>query len=168
MIALATASPAPPPSPAPQPAAVAAPKANDPAIAPRRTAQLANVRLDIKITERRGSGEPVPKLVSMTVADMEQGKIRSVAEPPPGGNFPSVPLHVDARPVIDGNRVHLRISLDYTAERPVDASAKASTLNVKEDLSVIMENGRAMTIADAVDPMGDRRVQVEVTATILR
>ena len=47
-------------------------------------------------------------------------------------------------------------------------SARPPTLNVKEDLSVIMENGRAMTIADAVDPMGDRRVQVEVTATILR
>jgi hypothetical protein len=129
--------------------------------------QLANVRLDVKITERRGSGEPVTKLVSMTVADTEQGKIRSLAEPPPGGNSTSVPLHVDGRPVIEGNRVRLHISLDYTADRPVDASAK-STLNVKEDLSVILENGRALTIADAVDPMGDRRVQVEVTATILR
>ena len=91
------------------------------------------------------------------------------SRPGEGAHFPvAVPLHVDARPTIDGTRVRLRISLDYTSDRPVDASAKASTLNVKEDLSVIMENGRAMTIADAVDPMGDRRVQVEVTATILR
>jgi hypothetical protein len=130
------------------------------------------VRLDIKLTERRGAAEPLTKLVSMTVADREQGKIRSMAEIPAGpdaGNFPiAVPLHVDARPTIDGTRVHLRISLDYTAERPADARARPPMLNVKEDLSVIMENGRAMTIADAVDPMGDRRVQVEVTATILR
>jgi hypothetical protein len=77
-------------------------------------------------------------------------------------------LHVDARPVIEGNRVRLRISLDYQAERPADAGARAPTLNVKQDLSVIMENGRPMTIADAADPLSDRRVQVEVTATILR
>jgi hypothetical protein len=125
------------------------------------------VRVDIKVTERREKAEPLTKFVSMTVADREQGKIRSVADPPPGANFPSVPLHVDARPTIDGGRVRLRISLDYTADRPPDLGARP-TLNVKEDFSVVMENGRPLTIADAVDPVGDRRVQVEVTATILR
>jgi hypothetical protein len=172
LIALATAAPAPPPSPSPRPAADAPVKANAPAGAPSREGQLANVRLDIKVTERKGSAEPVTKLVSMTVADRDQGKIRSVADVPPGpgGNAfgTSVPLHVDARPVIEGNRVRLRISLDYTADRPAEPSARTPALNVKEDLSVIMENGRAMTIADAADPLSDRRVQVEVTATILR
>jgi hypothetical protein len=172
LIALATAAPAPPssPSPSPRPGAEAPAKADAPAVAPR--GQLANVRLDIKVTERKGGAEPVTKVISMTVADRDQGKIRSVAEVPPGpgGNAfgTSVPLHVDARPVIEGNRVRLRISLDYTADRPVETSARPPNLNVKEDLSVILENGRSMTIADAVDPMGDRRVQVEVTATILR
>jgi hypothetical protein len=155
LIALATASPAPPPSPSPQPSRF----------------PLANVRLDIKVTERKGNAEPITKLVSMTVADRDQGKIRSVADVPPAGgaNFSiSVPLHVDARPVIEGNRVRLHLSLEYTADRPADASARPPTLNVKEDLSVILESGRPMTIADAADPLGDRRVQVEVTATILR
>jgi hypothetical protein len=154
LIALAAASPAPPPSPSPPPS----------------RSLLANVRLDIKITERKGSAEPTTKLVSMTVADRDQGKIRSVADVPAGGanSSISVALHVDARPAIEGNRVRLHLSLDYTADRPADASARPPTLNVKEDLSVILESGRPMTIADAADPLGDRRVQVEVTATILR
>jgi len=169
LIALATASPSPLPSASPLPRPSPLPAGQEPP-ARRREGQLANVRLDIKVTERRGAAEPLTKFVSMTVADGEQGKIRSTAEVPPApGSFPiSAPLHIDARPTIEGTRVRLRISLDYTAERPADASARPPTLNVKEDLSVIMENGRAMTIADAVDPMGDRRVQVEVTATILR
>jgi len=176
LMALATASPSPQPSASPAPSASPStrsaplPTAQEPPER-RRVGQLANVRLDINVTERRGAAPPLTKLVSMTVADREQGKIRSMAEIPPGAgvNFPiAVPLHVDARPTIDGTRVHLRISLDYTAERSTDASVRSPVLNVKEDLSVILENGRPMTIADAGDPLGDRRVQVEVTATILR
>jgi hypothetical protein len=159
-------SPAPSPSPRPSPA----PKKEEAPATPRRPAQLANVRLDIKITERRGGAEPVTKLVSMSVADQEQGLSRSVARVPQGMGFNDVPLHVDARPVIDGTKVRLRLSIDYAVQ---DASGgeqtpHVSTFNVREAVTVVLENGRPMMIADAADPMSDRRVQVEVTATILR
>jgi hypothetical protein len=163
LLALA-ASPAPPPSPAASPA----PKAS-PAPAERRPGQPVNIRLDIKLTERRGEGAPVVKVVSMAVADRRNGMIRaSNGSQPSGDAFRPAALNVDASPVIEDGRIVLSLGLEYNIN---DASPEARSMPlraIREQFWVVLESGRPMVVSDSADPSGDRRLQVEVTGTILR
>jgi hypothetical protein len=43
-----------------------------------------------------------------------------------------------------------------------------TTPNINESLSVILEDGKPMLISQSADPIGDRKVKVEVKATILK
>jgi hypothetical protein len=162
----------------PVPAATAKPS---PAPAPARERQpptpLANVRVDIKLTDRRGGGEPITKLVSMTIADRRNGMIRATADarlpgtkaelPINAFNTRAVPLNIDVAPMIEGDKVRLHVSLDYNSDNPADA-AGYPPLSLRQSIDVVADNGRPMVVADAADPVTDRRVQVEITATIVR
>ena len=43
-----------------------------------------------------------------------------------------------------------------------------TTPNINESLSVILEDGKPMLISQSADPVTDRKVKVEVKATILK
>jgi len=157
LLALAAA---PAPAPSPRPPGEPAPKAS-PAPAERRAFLPVNVRLEIKLTERRGEAEPATKLVSMTVADGRSGMVRS------NGGMPGGPvLNVDAGPTIDDGKIRLNLGFEYNVS---DGAPGAKEMRqVHEQFWVVLENGRPLVVSDATDPVGDRRLQVEVTATILR
>ena len=40
--------------------------------------------------------------------------------------------------------------------------------DIKQNLVLILESGKSLVVSQATDPISDRRVTVEVTATILR
>src|SRR5262249_5618341 len=44
---------------------------------PRQPAMLANVKLDLTITDQRGDAAAAPKMVTIVVADRENGRIRT-------------------------------------------------------------------------------------------
>src|SRR5688572_10990302 len=70
------ARPAPPVrQPAPQPTEAAPPRPE-----PRPPAQLINVRIELTISDQRGSAAPAVKTVTMVVADRANGRVRSGGE----------------------------------------------------------------------------------------
>lgn len=178
----APGQPVPPPGPLPQPPPPPQGRPGQPGPPPehavepsREPGQPVNVKIDLTITDQRGSNPPVKKVVSMTLADREQGMIRSQAEAPYSGSkegklsLRPVPLHVDARPVIgEANKIHLRMSLEYNLIDESVTEGRYPNTEIRESLGLVLENGKPLIVAQSADPIGDRRVTLEVKATILR
>src|SRR6058998_1602974 len=95
--ASASAQTARPAQPTPKP--TAQPKPASPA--PRREGQPINVKVELVITDQRGTGAPVKKNVSVIVGDGREGSIRSQSRMPPAASTfnvmgGGVQLNVDA------------------------------------------------------------------------
>jgi hypothetical protein len=138
---------------------------------PPRPGQLANVRVDVKITDERSGQPPVMKQLSLTVADRREGFIRSSPQfqiQMPNYNAGQLPLNVDASPVIDGGRIRLSLGLEYFSVQTSTDPKQFTRDEIRDRLQVVLEDGKALRVAQSADPMSDRRVSVEVTATILR
>ena len=155
------------PSPSPKPAPPPSPK---PSAAPAEHGQAVNVRLEVKITERRAGSDPVTKVVSMTVADRRNGMIRAAnGTLPAGANAPAA-LNVDASPNVetDGKTIRLSLGIEYNVNDPSPDAKGLPLRAIREQFFVIAESGKPLVVSDSADPVGDRRIQIEVTATILR
>jgi hypothetical protein len=152
--------------------------------APPARNQPINVRVDVTITEQRGKAAPNRKLLSIIAADGFRNAIRSQESfsPPPI----EVPLNVDvlANILTDMQRptgkIRLGLNLEYELpgiELPGDALTKSPSgacertmtkSAIRENLIVILDDGKPMIVAQSADPVSDRQVTVEVRATILK
>jgi hypothetical protein len=152
-----------------QAAAIAIPKAPD--------ARRANVGVELTITDQTGSAEPVKKVVTMIVADGRTGSIRSSgivtapAEGPAGSAGTErrpVTLNVDASPVLaSDNSILLSMTLEYLP-RPETGEDTRGRAQLNQRMGVTLESGKPMVISRAADPGSNRRITVEVTATVLK
>jgi len=85
-----------------------------------------------------------------------------------------VPLNVDVTPeLIADNKVRLQLTLQYDLPAPMEAGRDAPRgtvvkTNLRDSVTLILENDKPMIAAQSADPIGDRQVTVEVKATILR
>lgn len=135
---------------------------------------LTNVQVELTLTDQAGSAAPDKKIVSMVVSSGSWGKIRSVGSFFPVGNPPvGVDLNVDARPFVsvDGP-IQLELTLNYSPPGSAAAlgskdSATART-GINQSLTVILQNGKPLVVSQSADPVSDRKVIVEVKATILK
>ena len=176
-------APQPPAAPAGQPGAskpkpTAAPPGEPAALeppapmplSPRAAPQLANVRIDLTITDQRGTAPAVSKAVSMLVADRFNGRVRSGGHAKVGSSFQPVTLNVDAQPeILRDGRVRVQVSLEYRAQNPEGGppdDAQPGTLS--EQFSVILEDGKSMVITQSADPASDRKVRVELKAALVK
>jgi hypothetical protein len=87
-------------------------------------------------------------------------------------NYRNVTINVDAKPTIvakDQNKISLKFGLEYL---PKTASSQEEMepgmTSWKENLSLILDSGKPMVISQAADPTSDRKITVEITATILK
>jgi hypothetical protein len=156
-----------------KPQEVASPR---PATAPAEGLPV-NVRLEITITDQRGTAEPIVKTVTKTVADRSWIRIRTAGDVATKLGFRQVVLNVDSFPRVipaspgsltPSNKLKVDLTIDY---RPVAAEAdteKGTTPSINESLSIILEDGKSMVISQSADPVSDRKVKVEVKATILK
>jgi len=137
-----------------------------------------NVRLELTITDQIGSAAPVQKVVSLLVADQSSGMIRSEGQLP---GYGAVQLYVDgevrliqdspvSRGVVTGERIRARIGLNYDLVDPKakPAETQSQRTQIRESLSTVLENGKPTVISQSADPVTDRKVTVEVKATIVR
>ncbi len=175
----------PPPPPAPPPGRPAAPRAEapPPPPAPPQPPPAMNVKVDLTITDQSGSNAPIVKTLSLVQASGFNGAIRTrnVVHVPPakaepgtvmvaGPHFESLPLNVDARPdVLDlqGGKIRLHLQLNYST---LGASTDKGPRNseVTKDIRVVLENGKPLIVSQSADAASDRKVTVEVKATILK
>jgi hypothetical protein len=131
--------------------------------APRESGQPLNIKVDLTNTEQAGSGTPVVKTISILAADNYPGRIRSYG----GTRFGE--LNVDVTPrVIQGGRLRLGLTVEY---RPVPGSPKepdADRPGLSESLTVFLHDGKPLVISQSADPSSDRKVTLEVRATVLK
>ena len=137
---------------------------------PRFVMTLTNVQIELTLTDQLGTATPEKKTVSMIVASGSWGKIRSVGtvRPASGGPPFGVDLNVDARPLvsIDGP-IQLELTLNYSP--PADKeSATPRPTGINQSQTVVLQSGKPLAISQAADPLNDRKVMVEVKATVLK
>jgi len=133
-----------------------------------------NIRIDVAIADTFGAA-PTKKAVTLLVADRQTGRIRSslsVAVPNGAGGttYRSIGINVDASPTVrpDG-RVFVTLSLSYTPDNPaVESGAPQKPASIDESMSVVLIDGKPTLLAQSADPQGDRKVTLEVTATVVK
>jgi hypothetical protein len=141
-----------------------------------------NVRLELRITDNY-SGTPTEKTVSMLVLSGRQGRVRTsnmvpsdrpelqgIVHNDPNFGRELVQLNVDAfATVVSQGHVQAHVTFEY---RPAPAPGQAgprflpSTLN--ESLHIMLKSGQPLVVSQSADPTTDRKVTVELTATILK
>lgn len=124
--------------------------------------QAVNIKLDVTITEQQGSSAPTTKTLSMIVADRGTGIIRSVGNVRSQGR---VQINMDARPqILSSGAVRVALGLEYNP-RAMGADSPGEWSSLNEQISVVLQPGRPLVISQAADPISDRRVLVEISAT---
>jgi hypothetical protein len=126
-----------------------------------------NVMLDLVITDTY-SQTPTTKTVSMVIASGANGLIRTMNRLP---NNHELSLNVDAQiQPLRGGQFRLNLTIEYTPPQTSgDTQAQTrSPAQLHQSLSVILDNGKPLTISQSADPVTDRKVSVEVTATLLQ
>jgi hypothetical protein len=75
-------------------------------------------------------------------------------------------LNVDARPeIIREGRIRVSLSLEYT---PQDAPDRPTQPPVIETVTALLEDGKTLLVSQSADPITERKVRVELKATIVR
>jgi len=139
------------------------PQASGAAQAPRGPT---NVKLDLAITDTYG-GTPSKKTVSMLILPSQNGRIRT-SNVLPGSGF-EVKLNVDAHVSMAApGYLTVMVTFEYT---PAQVQSDATTTSLRpaqlnESLYVALQDGKPLIVSQSADPATDRRVTVELTATI--
>jgi hypothetical protein len=156
-----------------------------PALAPtmpgRLRGQLLNVKVEFTISDQMGAKPPIRKTMSMVVADRESSRIRTSAdyyvkltrETKPGAvesylDRRSAPLSVDVNPAVEGNKIRLDFSIEYTVDGDSGEGVPPSKTNVSERLAAVLDSGVPMVVAQSSDAVSDRKVTIEIKATIMK
>ena len=169
------------------PAPAAAVKPEPPAQKPPAAEQAlpVNIKFEVVITDQTGSNNGAKKVVSMIVGDRQNTSIRSTASVPvktslinnagtsiPSYSYRNVTINVDARPSIllkEPNKILVSFGLEYNPKGRSEAEEmEPGMAAITERLGLIFESGKPIIVSQAADPTSDRKITVEVTATILK
>jgi hypothetical protein len=101
----------------------------------------------------------------MLVADREIGSIRSSGSV---RNSRRVQINVDVRPqILQSGAIRVMLGLEYNpGTLGNDAPTEWSSLN--EQIGVVLQPGKPLMVSQAADPASDRKITVELTATLLK
>lgn len=140
------------------------------ATAPGTAVSMTNVRLDLTITDQTtANAAPIKKVISMLLAERGNGKVRSsgmVNSPGPGY---IVTLNADAYiSRIEGDRIRVDVTVEYAPVGPEGEGEGRRGSPLNQTVTVVLTNGKPTVIVQAADPLTDRKVTLEATATIIR
>jgi hypothetical protein len=123
-----------------------------------RAMQPTNVRIELTITDQRTEVQTPPKTVTLLVEDRQSSRIRT-------GRSPFV-LNVDVRPeIVREGRVRVLLGLEYT---PQDTDKGPPMMSISETVAALLDDGKSLVVSQSADPASDRKVRVELKATIVR
>jgi hypothetical protein len=125
-----------------------------------------NVKIDVSILDTVTADVQTRKTISMLILDGRSGQIRS------SGGTNSL-INVDAAPTIrqDG-RIYLHLTMEYQPELTPQQNQALSKDGIgrlpifMESLALILVDGKMMVASQSADPRSDRKVSVEITATV--
>jgi hypothetical protein len=90
---------------------------------------------------------------------------------PPGEAPYVVDLNVDARPFVSiEGPIQLELTVVYAPPKgPADQKEpKPRPTGINQSQTVVLQSGKALVVSQAADPISDRKVIVEVKATVLK
>ena len=134
----------------------------------------ANVKVELTISDQTGNGPVEKKVVSLIAAEESWGKIRTQAAAKPSdvtaGPVVPVGLNVDARPWLTSTgQIQLELTIGYN---PLDAGGREGKqlrpTELNQSMTVVLQSGKPLVISQAADPIADRKMIVEVVATVLK
>lgn len=144
-----------PPAPEKTPAAPAASRNTE-------SGQAVNVRLELTITDQGTGASPAVRTVTLLGADRSVNRIRTQVHP----NLKAGELNVDARPqILQGDRIQLNLTVEY---RPGVSGSSELAPHTSQSLVVVLQDGKPLLLSQSADPNSDRKVKLEVKATILK
>jgi hypothetical protein len=144
---------------------------------PPRPEPVPNLRFDVSIVDEGGGGPLTQKTVAVIArANNEMASVRSqgrlnpghpiaIAMRAAGQNGVGIGLFVDARGIYENGRIHARVAVDY---QPYWPEAKSLPSSVTAQLDAVFDEGRKLLIAQAADPLSDRKTTIEVTVTVVK
>jgi len=175
LAAAAQAPPTPPAAPTP-PAKLRSDKPvtpTPPAAPAPRVSKNINIRIDATVAESRGAQVIDKKVISLTCVDGSGGSVRSSQDVPfktkgsDSFNYRNTPLNMDATVELrDDGRVWTQIIVEYRSVRSEDDESIPG--GIRQSVAVVLQPGVPLMVAQSADPVGDRRVSLEVTATVLK
>jgi len=129
-----------------------------------------NIKVEVAISDSLYADVQSKKTVSMIILDGRAGQVRST-----GGDGL---INVDARPAVrpDG-RIYLQLSVEYRPELTNQQSQQVRTAQpgealrittFSESLALIVSDGKPILASQSADPRSDRKVSLEVTATVVK
>ena len=128
-----------------------------------------NVRIELTLTDQRTGAPTTSKTVMLTTSNQNWGKLRSEVT---SAIYGSAPLNVDARPIIvsDG-KISVQLTIEYSQGRIPDAEGnteKIAQVRINESITALLDDGKPLVISQSAEPTSDRKVTVEVKATVLK
>jgi hypothetical protein len=158
------APPTMPPSGQQTPRPGVSPTAAPPQGAPPATQSGQNVQLTVAISDSLSAEVQSKKTVTMLTSDGHSGQIRS--------SSPEGLITIDARPSIgrDG-RIFLQLTVEYRPElspQQLQQSGASRLTMFTESLSLIVSDSKPVIASQSADPRSERKVSLEVTATIVK
>jgi hypothetical protein len=129
-----------------------------------------NIRLDITITDQQASAPPVVKTLTTLVADNWQSRLRTEGSTWTTSGAYAIALNLDARPRIMNNtrdKVLLMMTIEYKPTAP-DPKPGVSSTTLNQSFQVILQDGQPLMISESAEPNSDRKVKLEVKATIVK
>jgi hypothetical protein len=128
-----------------------------------------NVRIELTLTDQRTGSPTTNKTVMLTTSNQNWGRLRSEVSSVVYG---SAPLNVDARPIVLGEgKISVQLTIEYSQGRIPDAESnpeKIAQVRINESLTALLEDGKPLVITQSAEPTSDRKVTVEVKATVLK
>ncbi|MDO8677920.1 MAG: hypothetical protein Q7R30_05055 [Acidobacteriota bacterium] len=143
------------------------------AVRPTPAPLKVNVQIELTITDQTGGAPVEKKTVSMIAADRTWGKVRASAVAGNERGLPplSVGLNVDARPFVQPDGVvQVEFTIGYNPLGPAAATATPGQrpTELNQSLTVLLQSGKPLIVSQAADPISDRKIVVEVKATVLK
>ena len=137
-------------------------------------------QIDATVAELRGSQVLDKKVISVTCVDGDSGSVRSTQAVPfkvkgsDGFSYRDMLFNMDAAVALrDEGRVWTKITVDYrsTPRSPagdVPNEDEAIPGGIRQSVAVVLQSGVPLMVAQSADAVGDRRVSLEVTATVMK
>jgi hypothetical protein len=74
--------------------------------------------------------------------------------------------------ILPNGRIRVAVGLEYSLpalpEEPATTGPRLVRTGIQENISVNLDDGKPLVVAQSADPVSDRQVTVEVRATILK
>jgi hypothetical protein len=151
----------------------AVPEGTPKVVMPMVQRKMIAVKIEFTISDQVGSKPPTRKMMTMTIGSGEFSRIRTnAAYYQKVGNSTerrSAPLAIDVRPNVEGNKIWVDFMLEYSLlDDPPAEGIPGGNTSVSESLAAVLDSGVPLVVAQSSDALSDRKITIEVKATIMK